>query len=64
MKLVKCDYHPDRDAVTTLSIKILPLGQRPFFLGLEMPGKILDLCEECRDNISPELYKITHKGEE
>lgn len=56
MRLIKCDNHPDRDAVTTLSIKILPaVGQRPLILGLEMVGKVVDLCEECQDRISPLL---------
>lgn len=62
MKLVKCDNHPDRDAVTTLSVKILPIGYRPIFLGIEMTGKVIDVCEECRDRISPLLNIM--KGEE
>lgn len=51
MRITKCDNHHDRDAVITLIVRVLPVGVRPFLLGLEIPKKYRDLCEECRDNI-------------
>lgn len=57
MKIIRCDNHPDRETVATLSIKILKPGSRPMILGLETPGHLIDLCEECINTISPIIKK-------
>lgn len=61
MKLTRCDNHSDREAITTLSIRILSAGSRPLFIGnLEVPRHYVDLCEECRDLILPILKERTN----
>lgn len=62
MRLIKCDNHPDRDAIKTLSVKLLPKGSKPIFMGVEMPGIVLDLCEECVDDISHKITKLIKKS--
>lgn len=57
MKLVKCDNHPDRDAVVTLRIIKLPtIGFRPILIGYAAGGKFVDLCEECATHPSFEEF--------
>lgn len=52
MKIVRCDNHPERGAVVTLAIRILPVGSRPMFLTFEAPRRYFDLCDECCNSIS------------
>lgn len=52
MKLVKCDRHPDRDAVKTFRITEFPAGTRPLFMGYTTGAmNYIDLCEECANQV-------------
>lgn len=51
MKITRCDNHPDREAVTTVAIRVLPLGHRPLFGYIGQPYRLFDLCEECSSSI-------------
>lgn len=59
MRVIRCDQHPDREAVITISVRTLPLGSRPIVFGFEtVTGRfIFDLCEECSDSISPNIME-------
>lgn len=53
MKIVRCDNHPEVEAVVTLSVAAHPVGFRPLF-GSAMDGtkrRYIDLCAECRASI-------------
>lgn len=52
MRLVKCDRHPDRDAVASFRIIELPVGSRPIIIGMNADSyMIIDVCQECKDQI-------------
>jgi hypothetical protein len=62
MKIVRCDNHPDREAVITLVVKTLPVGSRPILFGFESATQrsLFDLCKECSDSINPIIEKENH----
>lgn len=49
----ECANHPDREAVTSIATRFLPLGRRPLILNMiaEAGGKFHDLCAECVANL-------------
>ena len=54
MKATRCDNHPEREAVITLAIRIMPPGSRPMLFGFEAPPRrYFDFCSECVVLISP-----------
>jgi hypothetical protein len=53
VKLVRCDRHPDRDAVATFRVIELQVGLRPFLIGYSAGGRTIDLCDECAELVRP-----------
>lgn len=53
MKLTRCDRHPDREAVATISIRIHSAGYRPILpsFGTIPAPRYFDMCSECRSSI-------------
>jgi hypothetical protein len=52
MKLIRCDRHPDREAVATFRIIQFPPGARPILFGYTSGmEQMIDLCKECADKV-------------
>lgn len=54
MQSLRCENHPDREATTTLAVRVMPLGRRPILvnMGFDLPGKFYDLCNECYEGLT------------
>lgn len=55
--MLSCVNHPERDAVSTVGVREIPLGKRPMILNMivDAGGKYYDLCAECLTNFKAVL---------